>query len=366
MKRISTVLTAILVALVFAGGVSTSASAAARISVALPSVAGGETANIPVTITGVTYPTVRVVIEATNGTLSLDYSTSSVIVTPGYGDTDSGSQLDGAELSFSAALADVTSLLADHLTFTSTEAAGSTYVPALTIRISEYGVIVDPTSGHTYVYSGILADNVQELSWFDAQAHAATTSRSGNIGYLANINSSAENVFIATKSGIQNVWIGATADPTTVAAINTSLSLPTYVPTTATSQTDGHYLWGAGSEKGQNFSNGLEDSVVTVAGKYSNWAEGEPNNSSGTEGCGVTNWQSTNGFWNDLDCERTEFYMIEYNTSIEDAPVALTYDSTTDELANTGLDSNSSLWVAFAGLTLIMSGLLVRKASSKN
>lgn len=366
MKKIFSAITAIFIAIVFAGGVSTSASAAARISVALPSVAGGETASIPVSVSGVSYPTVRVVIGATNGTVKLDYTSNSVTVTPGYSDTDSGSELEGTEISFSAGIDEATALLAEYLTFTSTDPVGSSYKPELTIRLSEYGVIVDPTSGHTYVYSGILADAYKELSWFDAQAHAATTSRSGHTGYLTNITSTSENEFIANKSGIENVWIGATADPETVAAVNTALSLPTYVPTTATSQTDGHYIWGAGTEKGENFSNGLNNSVVTVAGKYSNWAEGEPNNAASNEGCGVTNWQSTDGFWNDLDCERTEFYMIEYNTSLEDAPVALTYDSATDELANTGMDLASSLWVAFAGLGMIFAGLFVRKVAAKN
>jgi hypothetical protein len=366
LKKIAGILASLTMAVGLATTPTFTASAAASISVDLPAdgVADGATAPIPVTVSGVTFAQLRVDVEASNGTVEINYSSASIEVTPGFGNTDSGSAISGESISFSAARADAVSLLASHLTFTSTETGGVSVRPELTIKISEYGVIVNRGNGHTYVYSGTFADAYKELSWQDAQAHAATTSRLGHVGYLTNITSDAENTFIKNESGIENVWIGATDDPTEVAAINLAKGLPVYTPVSGDSQTNGHMVWGAGSEKGQVISNGLVNAMQAANGSYENWATGEPNNASGSEGCGVTNWQDVNGEWNDLDCSRTEFYMVEYDTSLSQAPVPLTYDST-DALANTGGDMRDYFPAVSAAFALILLGAYsTRKVAS--
>ena len=362
-KKLFSLVATMLIAVGLAGAPAISANAAASISAVLPAggVADGATANIPVTVSGVTFAKVRVEVSSTNGTVTVDYtSVGSAVVTPGYDSTDSGSAFSDTSISFSADKVDAVALLANHLTFTSTQTGGTNVKPEISITISEFGVIVNKGTGHTYVYSGTFDGDHQELSWADAQAYAATTSRHGHNGYLVNIGNVDENDFIKNKSGIQNVWIGATDDPTQVASINTAKGLPTYTPTTADSQTDGHMIWGGGSEAGTVISNGLDSDMTAYNSGYQGWAEGEPNNSSGGEGCGVTNWNDVNGEWNDLPCTDEYFYMVEYDTTLAQAPVELNYDST-ETLANTGGDLGGLMTLGAFGLALVAAGSVISR-----
>jgi hypothetical protein len=362
-KKLFSLVATMLIAVGLAGAPALSANAAASISAVLPSggVADGATATVPVTVSGVTFASVRVDITAANGTVAVDYSSvGSAVVTPGYDTTDDGSKFAGTDISFSANKADAAVLLASHLTFTSTQTGGTNVKPEISITISEFGVIVNKGTGHTYVYSGTFDADHKELSWAAAQAYAASTTRLGHNGYLVNIGTSDENDFIKTKSGIQNVWIGATDDPTEVASINTSKSLPAYVPVTADSQTDGHMIWGGGSEAGQIISNGLDTAMAAYNGSYQSWSEGEPNNYHAGEGCGVTNWGAMNGLWNDLPCTSAYFYMVEYDTTIDQAPLALTYDSA-NALANTGGDLSTLVYLGLLGATLVAAGTVISR-----
>lgn len=368
LKKVLSLLGAVFLAVGLSAVSPIGANAAAQITAALPAggVADGATVNIPITFTGVTFPTVRVHITATNGTLTADYSSvSSAVVTPGFESTDSGTAFSAAEISFSASKADAATILAHHFSFTSTGTAGTSIKPEFAISVSEFGVSVDPGTGHTYVYSGILDDAYKQLAWDAAEAHAETTSRAGHAGYLTVITTTSENDFIKNKSGVQNVWIGATDDPTQVAAINVAKGLPAYVPTSATSQTDGHMVWAGGTEKGNVISDGLLTPTAPVNG-YQNWSTNEPNNWHGIEGCGVTNWGSTNGLWNDLTCSNTNYYMIEYDTSLSDAPVAVTYDSANDVLPVTGGDLSQLLQLAAAGLVLVLAGAAMQRKARNN
>lgn len=361
-KKLLSLVATMLIAVGLAGAPALSASASASISAVLPAggVADGATAAIPVTVSGVTFASVRVDVKSTNGTVAINYSSaSSAQVTPGFDSTDDGTSFSGDAISFSSSKADAVALLANHLEFTSTQTGGTKVKPEIVITVSEFGVITNKTTGHTYVYSGTFDADHQELSWADAQAYAATTSRHGHAGYLVNIGTDAENAFVRDESGIENVWIGATDDPTQVASINTAKGLPTYTATTSTSQTDGHMIWGGGSEAGQVISDGLE-TPVTASGSYASWASNEPNNWHGIEGCGVTNWGDMNGLWNDLDCSGTNFYMVEYDTTLAQAPVELNYNSA-DALAATGGSLENLASLAFLGAALVAGGTFVSR-----
>ncbi|XP_050079823.1 C-type lectin domain family 4 member K-like [Anopheles maculipalpis] len=50
--------------------------------------------------------------------------------------------------------------------------------------------------------------------------------------------------------------------------------------------------------------------VGTIRG-WTNWMDGEPNNSNNVEHCMSLNG-SKNGQWNDISCEATQFYVCEY------------------------------------------------------
>jgi VCBS repeat-containing protein len=109
--------------------------------------------------------------------------------------------------------------------------------------------IQDHASGHLYQY---VSD--ASTSWLIAEGGAVSAG-----GYLANVTSQHENEFIldhVVPSGTTSpFWIGA-----------------------SDAQHEGHWEWVDGQEAGTQFWHGT-DSGHPVNGEYSNWADGEPNNS---------------------------------------------------------------------------------------
>ncbi|NVK02375.1 MAG: tandem-95 repeat protein, partial [Oceanospirillaceae bacterium] len=148
-----------------------------------------------------------------------------------------------------------------------------------------------PFSGNGHFY-----EVVETLStWTEAKALAESRTFYGMQGYLATITSAEENAFIATKLGAEDVWIGA-SDATT----------------------EGAWTWVTGPEAGtQFFSQNLADTVgpkgTDVNGEYSNWNDGEPNNSGSNEDAAEYYANSTK--WNDLPSDSANaknFVLVEY------------------------------------------------------
>ncbi len=308
------------------------ANASAKITVDLPNdaVAAGDVAQIPVTVTGLTWAKADVTVTSADGDLTVVDANSVLTLQPGY------TGLTGTELSFFGNTADVVSVLSNGLSWTSPQTA-ATNVLKFKISISEHvdNQVVDPTTGHSYRF----VPN-ESISWFDARTAAHALSVSGHAGYLVAITSAAENTFVATKTDAENVWIGSTSDLATLAALS---------PAITGNSTCGYY-WADGSAAGQPTSTDCE-TPTAVNGSYFAWAEGEPNGANHVEDCGVDNWQGSRGSWNDLDCNSAAAagFLVEFDTSASDfTGKALVFDDLTGQgvdavpaevaqpLANTG------------------------------
>lgn len=339
--------------------------AASKVAVDLPNepVAGGETVSVPMVLTGFEFAKLSVTLVVDEGTLTVTDSNSALTLNPGY--TDLAAQ---TEVSFNGVAADVVAVMESGITWTAPGDATTTTALSIRVQVGEFetGTTYDPATGHTYKFV------TTELSWSDAMAAAKLMTYKGKSGYLTNITTVGENNFVANKSGAANVWFGAVSDKNLVNAALTSASKPTVNTDT---QLTGDFYWYGGPEAGTRFSTGQE-TPVAVDGLYNAWASGEPNNWSGIEGCGLTNWSGALGEWNDFECASPKSYLVEFDTVPGDFETAVvTFDNITgddvdavpavdeEELAATGFDA--ALLFALA-LALIAAGSVVAVRARKN
>ena len=143
-------------------------------------------------------------------------------------------------------------------------------------------------NAHTYAFTS------SAMNFADAQAAAALG------GYLTTVNTKAENTFLTTKfygTYGSAIWIGAND-----------------IATEAT------WIWDNGTTSGDNNltdticnapSGDCQPSNATWAdGTTRKWNGGEPNDSGGEDCANITN---SNGYWNDLDCDRDQYGIIEFD-----------------------------------------------------
>jgi hypothetical protein len=360
---------AVVASLLVLGGASAS-FAAGKVSVDLPNepVAGGEVVNVPFVLDGFTFADITVTLSVDAGTLTVADPGSLVTLNPGY-----TSLVDQTEISFRGTAANVNTVmgLGTGVTWTSPGDATTTTELKLRAEVGEYvtGQSYDPATGHSYKFV------TTPVNWETAKNQAAAMSFKGKTGYLANITSAAENTFVAEKSGAEAVWFGATADLRMVNFALTAASKPTII---SDPQPLGNYYWGGGSEGGTQFSTGLL-TPTGVAGAFTSWASQEPNNAGGAEACAVTNWGGSKGEWNDIQCGRTQPYLVEFDTTAADfASDVSVFDNITgndvdavpaeeevvdEELAATGFDA--ALLLALA-LALIAAGSVAVGRVRKN
>ncbi len=335
------------------------AHATSSVAVDLPNdkVAGGETVPVAVFLTGFSFASLNVDLVVNSGTLTVTDPNSDLVLNPGF-----SSLSDQTEISIHGTKSHVVNIMENGVTWTAPGDSSTMTTLGLKIQVGEAktGTTYDPVTGHTYQYVS------NPLSWSAAKTAANAMTFEGEHGYLANITSAEENTFVATKSGAADVWIGATDDQTYVNAALTAAGKPTisYDP-----QIIGEYYWGDGPEVGTNFSTTLE-SPTAVDGLFSSWANTEPNNWSEIEGCAVTNWDGVMGDWNDLECARTNPYLVEFNTTpAEFSTTVVTFDNITGTdpdaipagaikdkgtgLADTGFDGTLPLTLA---LLLLVAG----------
>ena len=149
----------------------------------------------------------------------------------------------------------------------------------------------NPANGHIYKFVA------GRIPLADARAAALASSYEDEPGYLVTITSQDEQDFINGKTTAQNIWTGLTDNGS-----------------------EGTWYWMDGPEAGTIIGSGTKNSFVTVAGQYSNWCGGEPNECCSGEDYMVTNWNG-GSCWNDYGLPSfpnpasVRGYIVEYGTS---------------------------------------------------
>ena len=261
-------------------------AAAAQAAPALtPSLGGyvlaGDTAPFSFTLADVTWDSAIVRITLADGTMSVDTAGLALTLQPG-----STGFADVSSIAFTGSLADVTTALAERLTWTAPATPADSYL-RLAISVDSWvdGLMLNPTNGHQYLLIPDLA------TWPTARDAAAGMIHDGLEGYLTTITSDGENNFVVAASGGGTAWIAATTE---IAYVN-PLRAPADQYTT-NAQIAGVPHWGTGPEGGQQST-------------YTSWFDGEPNGTA-TDRCMLTSWVVA-GRWNDAGCE------IQYRSIVE-------------------------------------------------
>ena len=250
---------------------------------------GGAYTDLPVTgiqVSGVSDPSTIVPIQ-----LFIPKDSGVIYMNDSTGLTFTGNS-KGYSLMFSGTLTDVNNAL--NTLQLHTKINGNISIKAYILNA---GYVYDSETGRMFY-----VDNSQYVSWNDAVTTAAGLTYQGHTGYLASITSSDQN-FLATQmanSLDSNLWIGGS-------------DAADYV--NGQSQTAGVWKWTQGPESGTQFYSGIVNNSPqvphTIAGVYSNFAQGEPNNP-GTEPC--TELYSGSGEWNNLPCDVTLNPLVEFGS----------------------------------------------------
>lgn len=181
--------------------------------------------------------------------------------------------------------------------------------------------------GHSYLVVE------QNRTWLNAAVDAATRQVAGAQGYLAIIDSKAENdaVFTQLLAAIPPAEFNKTRAPDGGNGV--------YVWIAATDRvTEGQWIWdGAGAGAGVQFWQGTGNGGGSiVGGLYNNWGhdprnpqqQWEPDNAVGglqdAAGIGLANWpRGFAGEWNDVRADNSLYYVVEFNAVPEPSTFAL-------------------------------------------
>ena len=305
---------ALLFSLLSAVGTTTTFAAGETISITTTSYSPGSAVNVGVSLSGfnqsLSYQaTVKFVNssneDVTNGTLAATQGSTTLI--SGY------ASYSAAKLGFRGSYAAISAALSS-MTWNPSTASGDISIRIGIASAPATNDFYDANSARYYRYIPT-AD-----SWTSARTAAENTYLNGLRGYLAEINSSAENTFIGTETTATNVWIGATEDSATATS---------YLATTYNGSAGQRWIWEGAIQTP------LPDRSTTLNGKsgevaqgpqaaYSSWSGGEPNNDTKPgQDCAVTNWGST-GLWNDLPCSQSNAYLIEFGGRAGETSTATT------------------------------------------
>jgi len=235
---------------------------------------------------------------------------------------------------FTGLLADVNAVLATLRYVGSTAAASSTTIK-VTASLENASYVLNATNGHFYFLNTTLLN--YDTATTGARDAAKAMSYQGQTGYVTTITSTAENTFISTNiASASNIWIGATDN-----------------------LVEGAWKWdtsGGSPEAGKQFWTGTSSGSCTLGNaflgdglNYACWANGEPNDSGGSEDYAVTNWGGGVGLWNDCPatgCGAGRQSVVEFGTNAPDngyTAGSSTYSSVTISLAPGGCESVTSL-----------------------
>ncbi len=164
----------------------------------------------------------------------------------------------------------------------------------------------------------VLVNDATVDSWYAAYLKAESLNKDGKKGYLANITSEEEQLFIR-KYFTQTMWIGGTRALNTngsqagntigesIGDLTLDLSgCPTVCPT--------NWYWVSGPEKGTTFAKGATYTDLTTI-TYHNFASEEPNNDANSEGYLAMNFTADGG-WNDFPNVKPIGFLVEYTPNI--------------------------------------------------
>jgi len=304
--------------------VASSANATSSIAIGTTNYGAGVATNVGVSLSGFNQSqdyqvTVKFVntatnVDTSNGTLAIS-DTATLTLISGY------TSFSASKLGFTGSYARIAAALST-LTWNPSTASGD-----ISMRI---GIATKPGTNEFYdantsrYYKYIST----ATSWTAARTAAEDTYLFGLRGYLAEINSEAENNFIADETSASNIWVGATEDSATA----TSYTGSSFNGTAGQS-----WIWEGALQtplpSGSGQSAGTTNNSNNPAGVFSRWASGEPNNDlKPGRDCGVTNWGSK-GFWNDLPCTYTTGYLIEFGGRSGETSTASTTTLTTTVVA---------------------------------
>ena len=186
-------------------------------------------------------------------------------------------------------------------------------IAAITLSLLSAGALADlifEHEGHTFR----LVEN--PASWDDAMATAAAMSLGGEPGYLARIDSAAENNAVLSA-------LSAHLSPAQLAnSIPNDASEAPFIWIGGSDEArEGDWRW---SNNGDSFWRG-DFNGKPVAGRYTNWGV-QPDNAGGAENAlamGLANWPApfydlgSTGQWNDLEADNQLLYLVEFDTSVE-------------------------------------------------
>jgi len=284
LKRIFLVMVFFATSMTFNSPVS---AAGESISVSRTIFSPGTPSNVGITLAGFDQTqSYQATVKFVNTTTNADVTNGTMVATQGATSLISGyGSYSAAKLGFKGTYAAITSALSS-ITWNPATASGNISIRIGIASIPGANEFYDANSGHYYkfVSSG--------LPWVDARTASEATILYGLRGYLAEINSDAENTFIGNETTATNVWMGA-----------------------SDRAVEGTWIWD-GATSTYNKPDGSGGSALGVGGAYASWATGEPNDhvSGGVdrEDCGVTNWQGVVGKWNDLPCGSSYSYLMEF------------------------------------------------------
>jgi Fibronectin type III domain len=298
------------------------AQAVSAITIGTTTFGAGVATNVGVSLSGfneaqnyqVTVKFVNTVtnVDVTNGTLAATQSGTTLV--------DTYTSYSSSKLGFKGNYSQISNALST-LTWNPDRADGDISIRIGIATQPGTGEFYDANSGHYYRYVSDAA------TWTNARSAAEASTLFGLKGYLAIINTSAENNFVANETVAPDIWIGATEDATTTSSY--TLSYP------YSGNAGQRWIWdGATGADAPTEDGSYLGANPTITEFFQRWAVNEPNNDSkpGPD-CAVTNWSGSRGYWNDLRCDRSQGYLIEYGGRTGETSTASTTTLTTTVVA---------------------------------
>jgi hypothetical protein len=263
--------------------ISPSSATGQTISITTTAYSPGNAANVGVTLSGfdqtqsyqatVKFVNTQTNEDVTNGTLAATQGSTSLI--SGY------ASYSAAKLGFRGTYAAISAALSS-MTWNPATSSGNISIRIGIASVPGTNEYYDANSSRYYRF----VPATSALSWTSARDAAEAMILFGQRGYLAEINSQAENSFIGTETSATNIWIGATDQ-----------------------SVEGTWIWDGATSTPKPVDSG---SNAGRSASFHSWATGEPNDFGSGEDCAVTNWSGAVGTWNDLPCASAYAYLVEF------------------------------------------------------